>query len=70
MTPLEVVQKAVVGHMEVIRAYFKPGVKITVVVRTPKNPERDFVITDDEPNEVVAVMERRKAAGRTGEAVT
>ncbi len=59
MTPLQNAQEAVADYMDRIVKLFKPGVKITVVVRTPDFPERDFVMTDDAFCEVVATLNRR-----------
>lgn len=52
----------IAAHMDAIVALFKPGVKITVVVRTPSHPDgsRDLVMTDDIIDEAVAAMLRRK----------
>lgn len=57
------VQDLTADCMDKIKACFKPGAKITVAVRAPGFPDRDFVMTDDDPSEVIAMMERRKAAG-------
>lgn len=45
--------------MDKIKVCFKPGVKITVLVRTPGAPDRDFCMTDDTPDEIIAMMTRR-----------
>lgn len=52
-------------HMDVIRSYFKPGVKVTVMVRSENDPEgrRDFMLTDDDPQELISMINRRAAAG-------
>lgn len=55
--------------MDQIIGCFKPGVKITVIVRTPGFDERDFLMTDDELPEVTRAIERRAAAPTTGEPV-
>lgn len=54
--------QAIAEHMDAIVALFKPGVKITVVIRTPSHPDgsRDLVMTDDMINEVVAALLRRE----------
>jgi hypothetical protein len=57
------VRDNVAAAMEDIVRMFKPGVKITVLVRAPGFPDRDFMMTDDQPDEVMAMLERRKAAG-------
>lgn len=64
MTPLEVVQSEVSDHMDKIKAVFKSGVKITVLVRTPGRPTRDFMMTDDDNTELIAMIERRALADK------
>jgi hypothetical protein len=59
---LQRVSQEVADYMDEIVALFKPGVRITVLVRTPDMPERDFCMTNDDPDEVVAMMLRRKEA--------
>jgi hypothetical protein len=63
---LQEVQEEVAEHMNAIIALFKPGVKIAVLVRTPGFPTRDFAMTDDDPDELIKMLERRKAEGLTG----
>lgn len=46
--------------MDEILANFKPGAKITVLVRTPGKPSADFCMTDDDLDEVIAMIRRRK----------
>lgn len=46
--------------MDEILANFKTGAKITVLVRTPENPNADFCMTSDELDEVIAMVRRRK----------
>lgn len=63
-------QIAVSKHMEAIVARFKPGVKITVLVRTPGFPggERDLLMTDDDLGDAIKALEIRRAAGMDAEA--
>lgn len=57
--------RAIVGsHLDQIRELFTAGSKITVIVRPPGGDERDFVMTDDDLDEVGAVVERTKARER------
>lgn len=44
------------------RRYFKPGAKLTLVVRRPDDDEADTVVTSDDINEVIAALGRRKEA--------
>lgn len=55
------VQEMVGDYMDRIVKMFKPGVKITILVRTPDHPTRDFCMTDDNLDEVIAMVERRIA---------
>lgn len=59
------VQEAVARHMDDIADYFKPGVKITVIVRSPGFPERDFVMTTDTLGLAITALRRRENAGGT-----
>lgn len=58
---LESVIDEVSEHLEEIAKCFRPGAKITVLVRHPGFPERDFSLSDDESAEVVAFVTRRFA---------
>lgn len=60
---LSEVQAFVAERMDEVITQFKPGVKITVVVRAPGYDERDFLMTDDAIDDVIALLQRRKAAG-------
>jgi hypothetical protein len=62
---LEEVGEMVADHMDTIHTYFKPGVKVTVMVRVPGFPERDFMMTADDLTEVAAMVARRAAAEKT-----
>lgn len=56
------VQEMVADHMDEITAMFKPGVKITVLVRVPNLPDRDFMMTNDDHAELIKMIERRAKA--------
>lgn len=43
---------------------FKPGVKLTLVARTPGNNEADFVLTNDSLAQAIAALRRRTEADR------
>jgi hypothetical protein len=51
--------------MDDILTVFKPGSKITVMVRRPGEPTQDFMLTSDDPLEVRAMLDRRAAECRT-----
>lgn len=59
---LREVQHDVARHMDEILTHFKPGAKITLIVRTPGNDRADFCMTDDAIDDVVALLARRKEA--------
>lgn len=59
---LHATYETVSEHMDAILGCFKPGCKITVLVRTPGYPDRDFMLTSDDPKEAIALIERRVAA--------
>jgi len=63
MSLLADTQFFVASRMEQIVSCFKPGVKITVLVRSPDHPEFDFMMTDDTEGEIIAMVKRRQAAG-------
>lgn len=53
------VQNVVGGYMDRIHDLFKAEMKITVVVRSPEHPDRDFIMSDDELEGVIAALRRR-----------
>jgi hypothetical protein len=65
MSNLALVQQRVADHMDKIHDYFKPGVKVTVIVRTPDFPDRDFLMTADDIPELIAFLRRRQIGEKT-----
>lgn len=59
MTLLEEVQQTIGRYMELIVGCFKPGARITVIVRMPGFPDQDFCMTSDDPQQAIALLERR-----------
>ncbi len=57
------VQEIVSDKMDEIKKCFKPGAKIAVLVRSPGFPARDFLMTDDNIPELIAMLERRAIEG-------
>lgn len=53
------------GLMNLIADVFHPGVKVTVLVRRPGKPGEDFMMSDDDPSEAMALIKRRVASGPT-----
>lgn len=54
--------RRVQDHMDEILTNFKPGARITVLVRTPGKPTADFCLTSDDLSEVAAMIKRRQEA--------
>jgi hypothetical protein len=59
---LQETAEQVQDHLEEIVRMFEPGVKITVLVRTPDHPTRDFMMTDDTIRELRSMLDRREPA--------
>lgn len=55
------VRVQIAGYMDEMLTLFKPGAKITVLVRTPGNNEADLLLTNDSMEEIAAMVERSKA---------
>lgn len=65
MDRVQIAAEKVSWHMEQIAKLFQPGIKISVAVRTPGEPERDFFMTSEEKlDDLVDMVKRRQAAGR------
>jgi hypothetical protein len=52
---LEQIAQVCMRHIEPL---FKPGVQVTVIVRTPNNDEADVVVTTDNLGDVKALLAR------------
>lgn len=62
---LQVAQHRIAYHLDEIMECFMPNSKLTLIVR-PMGSElgnMDFVMTDDDLDKAIAVLERRKAKG-------
>lgn len=61
---LRAVEASCSDALNAIAGLFKPGVRITLLVRTPGEPDRDFLMTSEaDLSEAAAMIERRRAAG-------
>ena len=69
MSQLAETSQSIAALMDEILSHFKPGRKITVLVRTPDNPDGDFCMTNDDLREIPAMIERRLATGKTADGV-
>ena len=47
-------------HLNIIASMFKDGAKLTLLVRTPRDDEADFCLTNDDLDEAIKGLERRK----------
>lgn len=56
------VSNEIADYADMILEKFKPGSKITLLVRCPGAPDhsRDFVLTNDALDEAIAALTRRK----------
>lgn len=54
------VQDEMSNHMDAMLRLFKPGAKITVVVRNPGFGDADVVIGNDDLDESIGAIERMK----------
>jgi hypothetical protein len=65
MTPqMQAAMEIVAAHLDQIQStVFKRsvGMKLTFIARDPKNPEGDFLMSEDDLSEVAALIERSKA---------
>ena len=60
---LEHVREECSEHLDAIAELFKPGVKLTLIARTPDNDDADFVLTCDDLPEAIKALKRRQKAG-------
>ncbi len=61
MTPkLQAAREEVALHMDRILKCFKPGAKITVIVRNSTH-DQDFMMQNDTIDEAIALLERSKS---------
>ena len=53
----------IAGHLNEIKRLFKPGVKVTVLVRTLSHPDgtRDLVMTDDTIADAIKALSIRES---------
>ena len=60
-TDVQLASDKAADHMDRILRLFKPGAKITVIVRSPLVPgDTDFIMTDDDLTEVRAAILRQQ----------
>lgn len=69
MSQIAEMSESIAGLMDEILSHFKPGTKITLLIRTHDKPEADFCMSNDDLTELPAMIERRLAAGQTVDGV-
>lgn len=63
-TRVQNASEIIADHMDAILACWKPGKKITVIVRSPDFPDgsRDFIQTNDTIDDAITALQLRKTA--------
>lgn len=59
---LDQVHQAASLYLNKIAEFFKPGVRVTLLVRSPDNDEADFVLSSDDLELAVEALKRRMGA--------
>jgi hypothetical protein len=67
---LELAGQEVERRLNQIAQVFKPGVKLTLLARTPGNDEADFLMTTDQPEDIRAALDRRLGRASSGERIS
>ena len=57
---VQAVAEAMSDHIDAILTLWKPGAKVTVVVRHPDSTEKDFVMGNDTLDGAIEALERSK----------
>jgi hypothetical protein len=47
-------------YLSRIEELFKPGAKVTLLVRRPNKPEQDFMLTNDTIDGAIEILERSR----------
>lgn len=47
-------------HLNEMLGLFKPGVKLSLIMRMPGNPDCEFVMTTDDMDALIETIQRRK----------
>lgn len=61
---LESARQNIALHMDKILQNFKKDAKITVLVRSPGHPDRDFLMTNDAIPDAIEALGRREKEGQ------
>jgi hypothetical protein len=60
------VAEQMAGHLEAVSRLFKPGVKLTLMVRNPQDPERNAFLTDEDDPDALCDAIRQLFANPSG----
>lgn len=60
MNKLEVTQQEVSNLLNQIAEYFVEGSKLTLMVRQPNKPDQDFMLSNDDMDQVIEMAQRRR----------
>ena len=55
-----IVGQKIQEHMNKIKSMFKSGAEVTVLIRMPDKPEQDFLITNDNLDDIISAIKRSK----------
>ncbi len=58
MNVLDILHADIGEHLDAIKTIFKPGAKVTLIVRNPSLRDGDVLITDDTTKEAMAALRR------------
>lgn len=64
-TDLQRVREQCSEYLSRIERLFKPGARLTLIVRRPGDAEQDFMLSSDDLHEAIAVLERSKMRSPT-----
>ena len=59
---LQYVNERVCAALDELSKLFVPGVKFSVTARVPGKPDQDFMVTNDDLDELIKLIERRRDA--------
>ena len=67
LNDLHYVAEECCDRMKQVESFFAPGVEVTLIVRSPGYDSRDFMLSNDDLDEVKKLIQRRQIAMATAE---
>ncbi len=61
LSPLQQAHLACCDALDGLKKMFKPGVQLSIIMRTPGDTEAEFVVSNDDMQELIEVLERSKS---------